>query len=402
MLSKRTIARLSAVGLLVSVSMIAFQSAQNVLWGNVALCLALGIGCVVFLLRETPDFVAEPLRFAPVNPSGDAPLSALLDQVPVPLLKYSFGGGVEPVNRAARQLLQKDGRNNDAIVSVIARVARGETDGGALVQLFDRAYAAAVSEVQADGKIIRLISLADVQSEIRMAEATALRDLLRVLSHEIMNSLTPVSSLAGTARTYLDGETSPAANAAKEALELLTRRADGLTRFVKAYRSLSRLPDPVKRTTNLNACLMDVLNVFKRADFAAEIDIEVEIPAGIYYLEVDEAQLVQALMNVLTNAAEACLDREGPGRIRLALLVTTDELLITISDNGCGVPQNLRNEIFHGFVTTKNTGTGTGLNLARQIALAHGGDLTLTADPDWTTTFCFTFGNVSGLQSDKS
>jgi signal transduction histidine kinase len=109
-------------------------------------------------------------------------------------------------------------------------------------------------------------------------------------------------------------------------------------------------------------------------------------------LNLDEPQISQALINVITNAIEATDGMDGPRRIRIAAAEAQHNVVITVSDTGPGVPDTLRPNLFTAFATTKRGGTGTGLNLARQIALAHGGNLQLVnGQPGEPTTFAFSF-----------
>lgn len=392
MVSRSAIGRLALTGGLAAASMFVFQAAEHQLWANLILSLMVAAGCGIPLAREASGIVPEP-PLVPAGAAGEgAALAAALDQVPIPLLRYRPDVGIQAVNRAARTLFRTDDRLAEASADLLEAIGRDDSGTGSVVRLFDRAYAVGVSEVEMDGRTVRLASLADVQSEVRVAEATALRDLLRVLSHEIMNSLTPVASLAGIAHKHLETETSAAASSAREALEFLSQRANGLTRFVEAYRSLARLPDPVQRPTDPGALLRDVIRVFEQSPAAREVAIGVDVPGDLPSVDLDEALLAQALINVLTNAAEASLDK-GDGRlIGVSLVRSYDEIEIRIGDNGAGVPDDLRDKIFHAFVTTKATGSGTGLNLARQIALAQGGDLVLSpSGAPWSTVFSFVF-----------
>jgi signal transduction histidine kinase len=384
--------RLAILGALVVAAMFVLDAAERHLWANLILGVMAGTGCILALMREATDFVPEPPVPMPVPATGNASLVAALDQVPIPLLSYRSDTDIQALNRAARTLFRTDDWLTDTPLELAEAIERDDAGAGRVVRLFERAYAVGVSEIQATGQVMRLVSLADVQSEVRMAEATALRDLLRVLSHEIMNSLTPVASLAGIARKHLDGETSPGAQSAREALDFLSQRAQGLARFVEAYRLLARLPDPEPRPVEPGALLNDVVRVFEQSPVARDIVIEMDLPGDIPRLDLDEALFAQALINVLTNAAEACGATEGPHRIGLSVVRNHGEVEIRVGDTGGGIADDLRDKIFHAFVTTKATGTGTGLNLARQIALAHGGDLVLLdKSPPWNTVFGFVF-----------
>ncbi|CAL4869778.1 Sensor protein FixL (plasmid) [Asticcacaulis sp. MM231] len=154
---------------------------------------------------------------------------------------------------------------------------------------------------------------------------------------------------------------------------------------------MARLPEPVRRPVALGALLGNVVLVFQQSEAAKRVSIELDLPPDDPQLDVDETLLIQALLNVLTNAAEAADSLSGGGLIRIALESDIKDIRIVIADQGCGVPETLIDQMFHAFVTTKPNGTGTGLNLARQIALAHGGDLLfLGAQDTWSAVFVFT------------
>lgn len=394
MVSKARFQVLFALVGLVSASLFAADGVHNRLWASLAFGLLVMAGCLVYLFRLEAPVVRDP----PVLtlPAGTEPgtVAFLADHVPIPLLEFQEAKGLMAVNRAARSLFQTD----DLIVQPpegLVDAIRGREPGPpGPVKVFGRTYAVGINEVVTANASTRLVSLTDIQSEVRVAEATALRDLLRVLSHEIMNSLTPVASLAHIAHGYLANETTEAAQAAREALDVLAQRASGLARFVESYRSMARLPEPQIHLVEMRALLTDIVRVFERSIAAAEVEIELELPAECPALEIDDTLLTQALLNVLKNAAEATAGRSVPGRVRLSLDHDRDEVRIFVSDNGCGVPHQLAEQIFHAFVTTKAEGSGTGLNLARQIALAHGGDLVFMGPSDaWNAVFCLILRN---------
>ena len=306
---------------------------------------------------------------------------AFLDQTPTPLVALQADGALVAVNRAARTLFQTDHRilhPPEGLAAAIQSSVPGTrlalplpTPTGA------RAFAVSPADVIDDEGLVRLGVLTDIQSEIHGAEAAALRELLQVLSHEIMNSLTPAASLAETAAEYLQGETSENAGAAREALAVLSRRTSGLARFVEGYRTLARLPAPEPRPVRLAELLDDAARLF-RARWGAGVRLVVEPVPADALIEVDPDLTAQALMNVLSNGAEAALATAAAPQVTLAGWTREGRAEISVSDNGPGVPADQREAVFTPFFTTKAQGAGVGLSLARQIALSHGGDLTLT------------------------
>lgn len=383
---------LVALACLVAASVFATDAFIRQFWVSVVFGVLISLASLRFLVGAlSSDWQDRPV-YRTDRADELEPLAAYVDQAPLPLLRFKEGRGLGAVNRAARSLFSADDLIPDPPPPLLDAIAQSGAGASGAVILFGKSYAIGVSEIVTERETIKLVSLVDIQSEIRMAEATALRDLLRVLSHEIMNSLTPVSNLAGIARDYLANETSPASRAAGEALDLLSQRASGLTKFVEAYRAMARLPEPVLRPVDIALLLQDILRVFEQSIKAQPIALELDLPVDCPSLDLDETLVTQALLNVLTNAAEAVAAAPRPGHIRVSVVNDGSDVRIVVSDNGCGVPDSLNAQIFHAFVTTKPSGTGTGLNLARQIALAHGGDLVLLGqDETWSAVFAFIF-----------
>ena len=188
-----------------------------------------------------------------------------------------------------------------------------------------------------------------------------------MLGHEVTNTLTPIASLAATAAAML-AEPRPDLAAVASALDTVTHRALALQRFGEAYRDLARLPVPLRRRFDLAALVDDLVQLF-RARWP-DTELQVTAPASLV-VEADADQLAQALWALLQNAAEA------GRRVRLDLARAGMATTLTLADDGDGVPPENVDAVFRPFFTTKPTGSGVGLALARQILQAHGGDLEL-------------------------
>ena len=307
-------------------------------------------------------------------------LASLLDQSPAPLLALHPDGVVRAHNRAARSLFGVD----DRLVSpppdlVEALGGAGERQTISLqTPNGPHAYALAMTELVGPNGAMRLAALHDIQPEVRAAEAAALRDLLQVLGHEIMNALTPIASLAATASDLLGDQTPAATELARDAIATLARRADGLARFVEAYRTLARLPPPQLRPVSLNALMAETARVFESRWNAKGVRLDFQPLERDATASLDLDLMVHALSNILSNGAEAAVGADEATRyVRLAATVHEHSAVLTIEDGGPGVATADRERIFQPFFTTKAEGTGVGLSFARQVALAHGGELTL-------------------------
>lgn len=325
---------------------------------------------------------------------------ALLNHAPVPLLVQHVDGTLHAANRAARRLFMTEDilRNPPkALVAALEgdvaspekRLIRLPTAGSA-----PRVYALSIGKGGGAGGIVAYLALTDVEAGLNAAEAQALRDLLQVLSHEIMNSLTPIVSLSATAED-LFAEQSGAEKSGNEsealileALGTIRRRAEGLDRFVRGYRDLARLPEPDLKLTDLGALVREIARLFV-ARWETRVALDVVLPAGRLMTRLDAAQMEQVLVNLLNNGAEAALPQPDP-RVQLAVEATSGSVVIRVCDNGAGIDPSLHERIFEPFVSFKDGGNGIGLPLARQIIRGHGCKLLLAPTDDrssWTTTF---------------
>jgi two-component system, NtrC family, nitrogen regulation sensor histidine kinase NtrY len=321
-------------------------------------------------------------------------LASLLDQSPAPLVALHPDGVIRAVNRAARTLFRTDDRLVSPQPELLDALRGG---GGRLTVALEtetgpRTYAVAMTDLAGPRGAMRLAALQDIQPEIRAAEAAALRDLLQVLGHEIMNALTPIASLAATASDLISDQTPASTEQARDAIATLARRAEGLARFVEAYRTLARLPPPRLAPTSLNALLAETARVFDSRWAAGGVRLDLCLLDPDATLRLDLDLMVHALMNILSNGAEAVADAPGEARyVRLSALPAEGGASLTIEDNGSGVSPADHDRVFQPFFTTKAEGTGVGLSFARQVVLAHGGELTLAPQrPGVGATFLLT------------
>jgi two-component system nitrogen regulation sensor histidine kinase NtrY len=309
-------------------------------------------------------------------------VSGLLDQTPAPLVISYPDGVLRAGNRAARKLFGVDDRLTAPPPDLSAALGQGDPGRRLTVRLETgegpHVYTVSIADLIDPRGPMRLAILVDIQPEIRAAEAVALRDLMQVLSHEIMNALTPVASLAASARDLLRDETSPPAAQALDAVTTLARRADGLTRFVEAYRNLARLPEPVLAQVSIGALLDEVGQIFHGRWAPSGVGLHLVKPNPDIVMDLDLDLMVHALANILSNGAEAALAAGRPDpTVTLAAQSRDGTTRLIIEDNGPGVRPVDQETIFRPFFTTKPQGSGVGLSFARQVALSHGGSLTL-------------------------
>jgi two-component system, NtrC family, nitrogen regulation sensor histidine kinase NtrY len=225
-----------------------------------------------------------------------------------------------------------------------------------------------------DGAPHTLLLLDDVSRPLQEEEQTAWKRLVRVLGHEISNSLTPIKSIAGSlqARVSQPGADEGALRDLRRGLGVIESRADALNRFVQSYRSLAQLPSPRLNPVPLGPLLERVALLEQRLQ--AQLD-----PGPSAVLNADADQLEQMFINLLANAVDASLDN-GSRTVHLSWRLVDANALVMIDDSGLGIANS--ENLFVPFYTTKPEGSGVGLALAQRIARAHGGEVTLVNRED--------------------
>jgi nitrogen fixation/metabolism regulation signal transduction histidine kinase len=308
-------------------------------------------------------------------------LDALVDDMPVAVLTVSADGHITLANKAARRLFtgEHGTRPEDFTVygaTFARRLANASQSeellilniGGRPQRMLVRA-----ATLERLGRRTRAISVQPIQGTLDAVEMAAQTDLVRVLTHEILNSLTPVTSLAATAADLLgdpDLSADPRIGDARIAVETLARRAQGLSNFIEAYRAVAQTPELKRQSFAARPWTDELARIF--AAKAPAVALRVEVSPANLALDADPDLLAQVVINLMQNAAQAMQESPQP-RLALRLLGDTQATVIEVEDNGPGVPESLRQDVFLPFFTTRATGTGVGLNLARQIVIAHGG-----------------------------
>lgn len=231
------------------------------------------------------------------------------------------------------------------------------------------------------GFAYRLYTLQNVQPVIQKNETDAQQQLVRVLTHEIMNSLTPIISLADTLCEGVEQDTLEHDDLLM-ALQAINRRSNGLLQFVENYRKLQRISKPQFEEVRMGDLVADLQHLYPDSIFHYEIENEDQ------RLLMDRSQIEQVLINLLKNAQEAVENEEIP-YIRLTTHLSSNkrDFIISITDNGKGILPEVMERIFVPFFTTKTSGSGIGLSICKQIVTLHGGTITASSKPGDKTTF---------------
>lgn len=336
-------------------------------------------------------------------------LRALIEHIPVPLLTLHTDDTVTLQNNAARRLfgaehvtklrdLRKFGISfAESVATAVPGVRQLVTF---TVEGIEYHLTLATTEIVIAGDSERLISLQDIQSELDATQAQAWEELVRVLTHEIMNSITPVTSLAKTSLHVVEDilRKDKAGQALDEDLEDLrdavatvARRSDSLTQFVDGYRQISRLAPPEKKRVRLDGLFESASQLLVAEWPDSKVKLSTEIMPLELDVYADRDLLEPVLLNLLRNAWQSTVNVDEPLIVLSARLNRRNNVVIEVIDNGPGVPDSIAKKIFVPFFTTKESGSGVGLALARQVMIAHGGFIRLSRNDSGGATFSLTF-----------
>ncbi len=227
----------------------------------------------------------------------------------------------------------------------------------------------------------KVYSLKDVQPVVEETENVAWQQLISVLTHEMMNSLTPIISLADT---FSEPDADYDAESMMKAMNTIHRRSKGLVEFVSNYKKLTQIPQPRKESFLVKQWIEDVVNLFTANEIKIKYMISASDGLTIY---ADRALMEQVLINLIKNATEACGDMPEP-EIKLSVMeYTGKQVMVSVSDNGPGIAPEVMEKIFMPFYTTRPHGSGIGLSICRRIIELHGGTITVASSSLADTTF---------------
>jgi len=316
-------------------------------------------------------------------------LDTVIRHVPIAFFAARADGSLSLVNNPARRLtgmpalanIQDLAKLDDGLPTELASIEAGQQR---LLQTNIRGLPVelrvSVAEIRMAGEVERLYSIENLSGELSARESSAWRNLIRVLTHEIMNTLTPITSLAQTTVGMLD-EPDAAADI-REAITTISRRSEGMIRFVSRYRELLHVPEPSAEDVGVAGLLNNVVTLLQPS--IKNISIKVEVVPESLIVFADRQLIDQVLINLVKNAGDALTDTADP-QISLAAKLSFGRVIISVTDNGPGIHEDDIDQVFIPFFTTKREGSGIGLSLSRQIMTAHKGDIALESGPSGTT-----------------
>lgn len=329
-------------------------------------------------------------------------LETVMQHVGIGLLSFREDGTIDLINTAAKRLLRRPLLKNikdladlsPELVKALEDLSYGDStlvkvvDGDDVLQLSVNATGFKVREV-----LFKLVSLQDIQGELDEMEVQAWRKLTRVLTHEIMNSVAPISSLASTATDLLDDGDRSEENIQDihGAVQTIARRSKSLLSFVDDYRRLARVPPPEFEIFPVADLFRDLASLVEPNLKAGDIHLVQTIEPANFQLTADRKQVEQVLINLLKNATQAVAGVKDPEIRMEAMIDPRSHAVIRVVDNGHGIVDEAIDKIFVPFFTTKKDGSGIGLSLSREIMRMHGGSISATSRPGERTVFRLRF-----------
>ena len=327
---------------------------------------------MAMVMREVNDLGSTLQRQRTEAVESTQLLTHVMEEIGVAVFAFDPANQLLLVNRAGERLMGKS--SGDIIGQPASVLGFDEYLSGDPRRLVDRAFSSRRGRYEIrravfyrEGRPHHLIVVADLSQALREEEQAAWQRIVRVLSHEINNSLTPIKSIAHSLRRIVDRANGfPRHDEVQQGLSLIEERSGALGRFLRAYAQLARLPKPNPKPMNVPELVSRVVELEKRLPVAIQ-------PSPALRVHADSDQVEQLLINIVRNAVDASL--ETGGHVSIGWKQAGDWFEMAIDDEGKGLPDT--SNLFVPFFTTKPSGSGIGLALSRQIAEAHGGTITL-------------------------
>ncbi|MDI9539583.1 MAG: ATP-binding protein [Bacteroidota bacterium] len=339
-------------------------------------------------------------------------LQTIIQHIGIALIAYQRDGSVELINNATKRLFQVRNLPNIQVLSgysheLVQKLLTIKHGENALVKVRNKDDLLQLSIYGTEFKIhnrnIMLVSIKNIQHELDDKEMESWQKLIRVLTHEIMNSITPISSLSSTVNGLINDiieraganeqnvEITEELQEISSALSTIQKRTEGLIQFVNTYRNLTRIPTPNFTIFQVSRLLNNIYELHRAELEALNIECTLIVEPPTLELSADEMLIEQVLINLIKNSMHA-LEHRTNARIQLrAFLNRRGKITIQVVDNGPGILPEVLDKIFIPFFSTKPLGSGIGLSLSRQIMRLHGGSLNAFSEPEKETIITLTF-----------
>jgi two-component system nitrogen regulation sensor histidine kinase NtrY len=361
-------------------------------------------------LYESLNKVNEQIQQLKIeNQQREQYFQTLLEHVATGIVTYNLKGFILHANSAAKKLLAVEVLTH---INQLERINRSLFQAVKLIKPFEQKLVSMSTErgtIELSLKAtpfktptdeLILLSIQDIRNELDEKELDSWMKLIRVLMHEIMNSIAPITSLSESLSKYFtigDRPVQPAEIDEKtiqstiRGLNVIREQGNGMILFVESYRRLTRLPKPDKKVFRIRELMERIKVLFFSLENSRQINLKITVVPPEMDVYADENLISQVLLNLMKNALEA-LSNETEGRIHVSAHYSTNmHPEICVIDNGPGIPEEILEQIFVPFFTTRENGSGIGLSLSRQIMRLHGGSLQVRSVPNKETVFCISF-----------
>lgn len=332
-------------------------------------------------------------------------LQTIVQHISIGIMTYRSDGTIEIYNNAVKQLFKINNLKHIKELAAIdkelpERFLSLRQDDSKLIKLYQEdemmQLSVQATEFKKKGEEYLLVSVKNIHSELERKEIESWQKLIRVLTHEIMNSITPISSLASTVQELLPEENhvkmqEDDLDSMHQALSTISRRSHGLLSFVEVYRDLTRIPKPNFQHVTVKDLLFEAKLILLHKTKSANIDIQINTSPENISIMADPNLIEQVLINLLINAFHALENQENPQIILTSRFNKNEHVIIEVADNGKGIKPDLMDKIFMPFFTSKKEGSGIGLSLSRQIMHLHKGNIFVKSIHEKGSVFTLVF-----------
>ncbi len=334
-------------------------------------------------------------------------LQKILELVDTGILSYKLeDGAIVWMNESLKKMMQLPYlktihslmKRDEELYNQIMVLKPGETKiGTAHLERSSFKVLLSATAFQTDGEKFKLIAFQNVDEALDETESKAWQKLLSVMTHEIMNSIAPISSLADTLKNRLQISISSLDNKAGSVddlelgIETIKRRSEGLLKFAETYRNLNKITTPNLKKIYVRDLFENLNQLMQPTLDQKNIEMEIVLKDTDLVLEADTNLIEQVLINLVVNSIEAVKDRAHARIVLSGFLASSGKVVIKVADNGVGMSEEVMDKIFIPFFSTKKSGSGIGLSLCKQIMMLHKGNIHIQSKEGLGTSFSLHF-----------
>lgn len=365
------------------------------------------------LAKAYDDLISVYRKLSSEKEKNHLFLKTIIEHISMALLCFDKNGDIVILNETAKQFFGRNfiinldvvKRFDRTLSEIIAEIKNGQKKLHKFTKL-GNTYNVSIhaTEFKLQDIPYKLVSIQDVRFELEEQELDSWRKLVRVLTHEIMNTAIPISTLAGVTNQFLfqaDGKEKDLAtlnledqNDLRHSLKTIEKRSKGMVEFVEATKSYTNIPIPKFEKQCLKQIVANVISLLKPGIESSGVNVFIKADNQLPYLNLDTKLIEQLLINIIKNSTESFEKKDNLKiNINIYALDSEDKVILEIMDNGSGIDPDILDNIFIPFYTTKKEGSGIGLSLSRQIMRLHGGIIQLSSEISKGTKVKLIFNN---------